>query len=132
VVDHAAVNQKQRALPVKARASFQYKTVQTMTTEQISTTFATLANCLEEAYAITCESQAQACQHVAFDSFISEDGRDGFQLLISDGCDGYEMLHQFTDSGNPILLFDEGRQALAIDDEGETVTLMILEKANFA
>ncbi len=103
-----------------------------MTTEQISTTFATLANRLEEAYAITCESKAGYRQLVAIDAAISEDGRDRFQLLISDGCDGYEMLHQFTDSGNPILLFDEGRQALAIDDEGETVTLMILEKANFA
>lgn len=104
-----------------------------MTTKEYFIDFATLANRLEEAYAITCESQTQACQHVAFDSFISEDGRDGFQLLISDGCDGYEMIHQFTDHRMArVPLFDEGRQALIIDDEGETVTLMILEKVKFA
>lgn len=98
-----------------------------MTTEHNFIEFATLANRLEEAYAITCETQTQACQHVAFDST-----RDGFQLLISDGCDGYEMIHQFTGLGGQVPLFDDGRQALLIDDEGETVTLMILEKVKFA
>jgi len=104
-----------------------------MTTEEYFIDFATLANRLEEADAIMCETQGRERQSVDVDAFTSEDGHDGFQLLISDGCDGYDMLHQFTNRRiSQVPLFDEGRQALIIDDEGETVTLMILEKAKFA
>ncbi len=120
-------------MPVKARAFFNHRTIQTMTTTPLFIEFATLANRLEEAYSITCETQTQACQHVAFDSVSREDGHYGFKLFISDGCDGYDMIHQFTNHRMAqVPLFDEGRQALIIDDEGETVTLMILEKVKFA
>ena len=98
------------------------------------TTFANIASQLESAFAIAVRVGTNTSQ-LAMYSLIEDVNTTeitSFELITSDGSDGYETLHQFDIKSNQnVLLLNDGKEALMQDDDGNFVTINMLKSELF-
>ena len=99
-------------------------------------TFANIAAQLEEANTILINvgtnNQQLAVFSVIEDYDDPEDAVKRFELVTSDGFDGYETLHEFDIKSNEnVLLFNYGTQALMKDIDGNAVQISIYSAEQF-
>lgn len=90
-------------------------------------TFANIAAQLEEASTILINVGTNTPQMAMFSAITEDDDDDAvkrFELVTSDGFDGYETLFEFHIMHNEnVLLFNNNRQALMRDLEGNAVQI---------
>ena len=102
----------------------------------IHTTFANIAEQLEEASVILIHVGTNTPQLAMF-SVIEDDDEDDdavkrFELVTSDGFDGYECLHEFHIMHNEnVLLFNNGGHALMQDQDGNAVQIGLYQAVSF-
>jgi hypothetical protein len=100
------------------------------------TTFANIAEQLEQAFTIAVHVGTNTPQLAMFsvieDYDDPEDAVKSFELVASDGFDGYESLHQFDIKHNEyVLLFNDGKQALMRDTDGNAVQIAMFKPEPF-
>lgn len=102
----------------------------------IHTSFTNILTQLKDANLITCHSGTNTPQLVMFSAIEECDDVDGnfrrFELVTSDGFDGYETLHEFhIKDNNDVLLFSNGGYALMQDIEGNAVQVGMCQTVCF-
>jgi hypothetical protein len=102
----------------------------------IYTSFASILAQLKDASLITCHSGTNTLQLAMFSAIEECDDVDGnfrrFELVTSDGFDGYKTLHEFHIKDNEdVLLSSNGGYALMQDIEGNAVQVGMCQTVRF-
>ena len=100
------------------------------------TTFANIVEQLEEASVILVHVGTNTPQLAMFSAIEDYDDPDDavkrFELVTSDGFDGYETLHEFDIKDNEdVLLFNYGGHALMQDRDGNAVQIGLYQAVPF-
>lgn len=101
------------------------------------TTFAEITQQLDEADTILVHVGTNTPQMAMFSVIEDYDDEDDdavkrFELVTSDGFDGYECLHEFHIMHNEnVLLFNDNRQALMRDIDGNAVQIGLYQAVFF-
>lgn len=100
------------------------------------TSFNNIAEQLNDANLIIFHKDNEQPRFAMFSSIEDCDDSDGsitrFELVTSDGFDGYETLHEFHIKDNPhVLLFNNDAYALLQDIEGDGVHIGICQHSYF-
>lgn len=97
--------------------------------------FDNIAKQLEEASVILVHVGTNNQQPAMYSAVLDEDDNDAierFELVTSDGFDGYECLHEFHIKDNPdVLVLNNGGYALMRDLDGNPVQIGLYQSVPF-